>query len=46
VARDANAVDLAVDRLQEFRCHLMERGVDTAPVNTAYPTEPGSCYFS
>ena len=37
---------MSVQRMQDFRCHIMKRGIDVAPINAQYPTQPGSCYFS
>jgi len=45
-ANEANAVELAIPRLQDFRCRLLERGIDTAPLFAPAPFQPGSCYWS
>eukprot|EP01133_Synstelium_polycarpum_P014551 gene14551-17197_t len=33
-----------VPRLERFRCHMMFRGVESAPLNSTSPVNPGSCY--
>jgi len=43
-ANQPNAVELAVPRLQNFRCHLIERGIGAAPVFSPTPNEPSSCF--
>lgn len=43
-----NSVDNARERLQYFRCLLMQRGIGSAPLNNTEareaPPGPGSCY--
>jgi len=42
-ANEKNAVDLALPRLSNFRCNLLERGIATAPLFAPAPNQPGSC---
>jgi len=44
VVRGEYAVELAVPRLHAFRCHLLNRNIDSAPLNSYSPSEPGSCF--
>eukprot|EP01112_Ceratiomyxa_fruticulosa_P018152 TRINITY_DN5762_c0_g1_i1.p1 TRINITY_DN5762_c0_g1~~TRINITY_DN5762_c0_g1_i1.p1 ORF type:complete len:538 (+),score=59.12 TRINITY_DN5762_c0_g1_i1:521-2134(+) len=45
-ARDVNSTELAYPRILNFRCLLLQRGIDSAPVDT-YPNPPfpGSCFW-
>jgi len=45
-ASSPNAVELAVPRIQDFRCRLQQRGINTAPLYSPNPVSPGSCYNS
>eukprot|EP01119_Soliformovum_irregulare_P025257 TRINITY_DN930_c0_g1_i1.p1 TRINITY_DN930_c0_g1~~TRINITY_DN930_c0_g1_i1.p1 ORF type:complete len:590 (-),score=153.11 TRINITY_DN930_c0_g1_i1:24-1793(-) len=39
----SDPIDTAVPRLNAFRCHLLERGIGSAPVFSYFPNQPGSC---
>jgi len=45
-ARADFAVELAVPRMHAFRCHLINRNIDAAPLNAYAPNAPGSCHVS
>ena len=43
IASEPNAVELAIPRIQRFRCLLRERGISVAPLYSPTPNQPSSC---
>jgi len=44
IVNQPSSVELAIPRLQRFRCSLEERGIGTAPLYSPAPFLPGSCF--